>query len=128
MLYTLLLAKCTCSSYIIANYGSLLDCVMKYYVTPDTTVQWCQRNFLLAFQQDCSKCHTDCNLVTRDGIDGYAWRCRWKGCQAVSSIWKGNFLREVILCLGRSYKLYIGGLVIYLSNKYHMKQLLQSIP
>ena len=58
---------------------------------PDITIQWCQRNYLLAYQRDCSKCDTDCNLVTRDGIDGYAWRCRRKGCQAISSIRKGSF-------------------------------------
>ena len=41
---------------------------------------------------------------------------------------KAVFLKAVILRLHRSCKLYIGGLVIYLSNKYHMKQLFQSIP
>ena len=66
---------------------------------PDTTIQWCQRNFLLAYQRDCSKCDTDCNLVTRDGIDGYAWRRRRKGCQAVSSIRKGSFFEGSHLTL-----------------------------
>ena len=41
---------------------------------PDTTMWWCLRNYLIAYQRDCSKCDTDCCLVTHDRINEYAWR------------------------------------------------------
>ena len=63
---------------------------------PDTTIQWRQRNYLLAYQRDCSKCDTDSNLVTRDGIDGYACGADGKNAMQFHQYRKVVSLREVI--------------------------------
>ena len=61
------------------------------------TIYWLQRKGLLKSSLNCSRCSSQCRIVTRKG--SHSWRCPRKGCQAVTSIREESFFSKSRLSL-----------------------------
>ena len=64
----------------------------KHLSDATATVQWCQRNKLLAENKDCPACGRDMHLVRRKSSpEKMGWKCPWKGCRKEVSLREGTF-------------------------------------
>lgn len=45
------------------------------------------------------RCGSQCNLTSRNNVDGLVWRCKRKGCQSVTTIRKNSFFEGSHLTL-----------------------------
>ncbi|CAG9859850.1 unnamed protein product [Phyllotreta striolata] len=66
---------------------------------PLTVIQWLAKRRLLANSRECEVCHIPMSRVKKNGVDGFAWRCRI--CDTRVTIRRGSFLHDSHLKLSQ---------------------------